>query len=314
MVLAIVLFLVGLVALYFGAEWLVKGASSMAFSLGITPLIVGLTIVAFGTSAPELLVSLLGSDDISVGNIVGSNITNILLILGAAALIQPIKVQAQVVKREVPLMFVATAIFIVVAMDGKLSFIDGLILLSAMGGYLGYIFIEARRNMAAFEADLKEELGDLESESSGVIKYIVLMVVGIAALVGGAKLMVDSATTIALSLGVSELAIALSIVALGTSLPELATSMVAASRGESDIAVGNVVGSNIFNILFVIGIVSVIRGLTVEESVVSIDLWVMALVTVGIWPFLRTGFVLSRKEGALLIVIYLGYMSSLFLR
>lgn len=320
MFLAIVLFFVGLVALYFGAEWLVKGASLMAFSIGITPLIVGLTIVGFGTSTPELLVSLLGSQDIAVGNIVGSNITNILLILGAAALIQPIKIQAQVLKREVPLMVLTAGIFVAVAIDGQLSLVDGIILLAGMAGYLGYIFMEARRNMAAFEAELKGEVGDIDTEKSGNLKNILLVIGGLLGLVVGAKLMVDSAVYIAKSLGVSELVIALSIVALGTSLPELATSVVAAFRGESDIALGNVVGSNIFNFLFVMGAVVVVgiftmgEAIAVNNQVVSYDLWWMSAVTVGIWFFMRTGFVLSRTEGAVLLLIYVGYVISLFLR
>lgn len=304
----------GLVLLYLGAEGLVRGASSLALRLGITPLIIGLTVVAFGTSAPELLVGLLGTDDISVGNILGSNVANLALILGAAALIRPIQVQSRAVRREMPIMLGATVLFIALAMDGELSRLDGTVLLISMTFYLAYMFVEARKDMANFEAELEAELGGLDPSKSKPLRDVAYLVGGILGLALGAKFMVDSAILIATHFGIPELVIAISIVALGTSLPELATSLVAAYRDEADISVGNVIGSNIFNLLLVMGVVAVVAPIVVGEDALRIDLWVMLAVSVGIWPFLRTGHVLDRKEGLLLIVVYVGYMITLFLR
>lgn len=306
--------LAGLVALYLGAEGLVRGASSMALRLGITPLIVGLTVVSFGTSAPELLVGILGTDDISVGNIIGSNIANLALILGASAMVRPIEVKSRAVRREMPVMLAATVLFIALAANGTLSQLNGLILLGAMVLYLAYMYREARKDMKAYEAELADELGDVDPEASTFWKDGTFVVLGILGLALGAKFMVDSSIIIAQHFGISELVIAISIVALGTSLPELATSMVASFRDQDDISVGNVIGSNIFNLLFVMGIVASLGSITVGADALRIDLWVMLIVSVGIWPLLRTGHVLDRKEGAILLAVYLGYMLSLFLR
>ena len=315
MVLDILLVLGGLVALYFGAEGLVRGASSMALRLGITPLVVGLTVVSFGTSAPELLVSLLGSDDISIGNILGSNIANIALILGAASLIRPIQVQSQAVRREMPVMLAATVFFMILIFDGVLSVFDGILLLVAMTGYLYYMYLQAKKDMAAYEAQVAEELGDVDPTKSSSAKDISLVIAGIVGLAAGAQFMVMGASSIAASFGISELVIAISIVAFGTSLPELATSTVASFRNESDISVGNVIGSNIFNLLFVMGIVAIaMGGIVVSPDALRIDMWVMLAISVIIWPLLRTGHVLNRWEGAFLLVFYIGYMISLFLR
>lgn len=310
----ILMILGGLVALYFGAEGLVNGASSMALRLGVTPLIVGLTVVSFGTSAPELLVCLLGSDDISVGNIIGSNISNLALILGAAALVRPIDVQSRAVRKEMPVMLAATALFIVLAMDGMLTRTDGVILLVAMAAYLFYMYVQARRDMEAYQQLVGDDLEGVDPTQHSTVKDLLFIAAGILGLAAGAWFMVEGAVNIAAVLGVPELVIAISIVAFGTSLPELATSMVASFRGESDISVGNVIGSNIFNLLFVMGIVVVIGAMTVGELAVRIDLWVMLGVSIGIWPLLRTGHILSRKEGALLLVVYVVYIVSLFLR
>jgi cation:H+ antiporter len=302
-----------LVLLYFGAEGLVAGASSLALRLGITPLVVGLTVVAFGTSAPELLVCLLGTDDVSVGNIIGSNIANLALILGASAVVRPIQVQARAVRREFPVMMIATLLFIALSLDGSLTRSDGAILLVAMAGYLLYTFIEARRDKQRLEELLGDELAVTPEESSTAINVLKL-VLGIIGLAAGAKFMVDASVVIAQSFGVSELVIGISIIAIGTSLPELATSMVAAYRGESDISVGNVIGSNIFNVLLVLGIVAMVQTLTLSQDALDIDLWVMLAISLIIWPLLRTGHTLYRWEGVLLLLGYIGYMVSLFLR
>ncbi len=312
--LAVGMILAGLVALYLGAEGLVKGASAFALRLGITPLVVGLTVVAFGTSAPELLVCLIGTDGLSVGNILGSNVANLALILGAASLIRPIEVKSRAVRRDIPIMLAATALFMVLAMDGTLSRIDGGILLFAMALYLGYTFIEARRDMDQMQEIIGDELEDIDpNKHSSIIDWL-LIAGGIVGLAIGAKFMVDGSIFVAREFGISDLVIGISIVALGTSLPELATSLVAAFRDEIDISVGNVIGSNIFNLLLVMGVVASIGALVVEEDAIAIDMWVMAGVSIGIWPLLRTGHILDRKEGAVLLVVYLIYVVSLFLR
>lgn len=311
-VLDIAMILGGLVALYLGAEGLVKGASSASLRLGITPLVIGLTVVAFGTSAPELLVGLLGSDDISVGTILGSNVANIALILGTAALIRPIEVKARAVRRDMPVMVAATILFIVLAYDGVLSRVDGAILLTGLALYLGYTFLEARRDMDQYRDLWEGEIDEGEGRHPALDGLLV--VGGIAVLALGAKLMVDGATSIAFAFGISELVIAITIVALGTSLPELATSVVAAIRDEADISVGNVIGSNIFNLLMVLGVVASVGAVTIEADALKIDIWVVLALSIIIWPLLRTGHILSRREGAILLALYVGYVVSLFLR
>ncbi len=320
MLIPALMLLAGLVVLYFGAEGFVNGASALALRLGIAPLVVGLTVVAFGTSAPELLVSLLasleGAGDISIGNIVGSNIANLLLILGAAALVRPLTVHAQVVNREVPFMIGASVLFVVLGRDGTLTRYDGLALLFGMGVYLTVTYVMARKEMRATHAALLasgEHEDTSHDEHDPRWKSIVILLLGLAGLVIGAKLMVDAAITIAKIMEIPEIVIGISIVAVGTSLPELATSIVAAYRNQSDIAVGNAVGSNIFNILLVLGIVALVTDQNTQQ-VLSIDMWVMLFVAVGIWPLLRHGFTLNRWKGAVLLMVYVGYMVSLFKR
>lgn len=323
MILDSVLFLVGLTILYFGAESLVQGASSMALRLGLTPLIVGLTVVAFGTSAPELVVSLAAvftdSDDISVGNILGSNIANLALILGVAASIRPIKVSSDVIKREYPVMLGASVLFAGLAYDGELSRIDGGLLVICMLIYVGYMAHMARTairsaRQEAASLDLLEELEDVDPKNSSAGKDIVRVVFGIIGLTAGAKLMVDSAVIIASSLGVSQLVIGITVVAIGTSLPELATSVVAAMHNESDISVGNVVGSNVFNVLSVLGIVSLIKPIAIGADAIRYDMWMMLLVTVIIWPVMWTGKRIGRVEGAGFLLGYVAYSVWLFFR
>ncbi len=304
----------GLVALYLGAEGLVRGASSAALRLGITPLVIGLTVVAFGTSAPELLVGLLGTDDIAVGNIIGSNVANLALILGAASMIRPIEVKARAVRRDMPVMVAATILFIILAIDGTITRVNGAILLGAMALYLSYTFVEARRDIANFQDLLGDEVDPEVTERRHWGADAAFVVAGIVGLALGAKWMVDGSIVIADFFGISELVIAITVVALGTSLPELATSLVAAYRDEVDISVGNVIGSNIFNLLLVIGVVASLESLHVGRDALSIDLWVMLAVSIGIWPLLRTGHVLDRREGGLLLALYVGYVVSLFLR
>lgn len=320
--LEILKFLGGLVALYFGAEWLVAGSSSLALRLGIAPLIVGLTVVAFGTSAPELLVSLLavkdGNDGISVGNIIGSNIANIALIMGCAALVNPIQVHPDALKRDYPLMLGASVLLGVLLFDGTLSRIDGAILLCGAALFVGYSVVRGKRMAqegAAAAAEDDEELSD--PSKSTVARDVGLLVLGIAGLAGGAKLLVDSAVFMAKAFHVPDLVIGITVVAIGTSLPELATSVVAAYRKESDISVGNVIGSNIFNILVVLGLVSVLLPVVIKPEVaadVKIDLSVMLATAVVALPIMRVGHRIGRVDGVFFLLGYVAYMVYLFLR
>lgn len=340
MLIAVLLFIVGLILLYFGAEYLVGGSSAIGLRLGITPLMIGLTVVAFGTSAPELLVSVMAvfseSDDISVGNIIGSNIANILLILGVSAMFRPMSVSKRAVKREFSFMVGATALMALFCFTGaQLVWWEGVIFLMGMVFYLYFCFLSATSKSAAAsdEADEAaefdgEELGELEDVDVDVdvdpdanpAMDVVKMVGGIIALAFGAHLMVDNAIMIATALGVSALVIGITVVAFGTSLPELATSVIAAVRDESDISVGNVIGSNIFNILLVLGIVALItpmvlgKPLNVGQNVLTWDLWIMLGVAIGIWPILRSGHHISRLEGFFMFAFYCGYVAFLFLR
>lgn len=317
MILDIFIFVVGLTLLYFGAEWLVSGSSAIALRFGITPLIVGCTVVAFGTSSPELVVSLVAvyteSDDISVGNIIGSNIANLALILGAAAMIRPMKVQSAVIRREFPVMVGATLVVVALCYDGMLTQSDGAVLLIGMAAYLGYMMIIARIDRES-AVGLTEELEDIDPEQGSNVADGVKIVLGIIGLAGGAHLMVESAVAIATDFGVPELIIGISVVALGTSLPELATSVVAALREEADISVGNVVGSNVFNSFLVLGTVSALAGVKVGWAAIEWDLWAMVAVTVMVWPIMWTGRQIGRLEGALLLCIYSGYMIWIFIR
>lgn len=314
MLVDILLFVLGLLILYFGAEFLVKGSSALALRFGITPLIVGCTVVAFGTSAPELVVSLIAvlgeNDDISVGNIIGSNVANLALILGAAAVIKPIEVSTAVIRREYPIMLVASLIFMgLIFWDGRVSRTDGFILLFLMAAYIGYMIIMARRGMADIDDD---EMGDPKASSN--VKDILRVIGGIIGLAGGAQLMVGSAISIAEVFGIPHIVIGISIIAIGTSLPELATSMVAIYRDAADISVGNVIGSNVFNILLVLGIIASLAPLKVSDAVMRWDIWIMIGVTIAIWPIMATGKRIGRIEGALLLLFYVAYMVWLFMR
>ncbi len=339
MILTLLFFVLGLVALYFGAEWLVSGSSSLALRFGIAPLIVGLTVVAFGTSAPELLVSLLAvyneQEGISVGNIVGSNIANIALILGCAAMVHPIQVDHRVLRREYPIMLLTSGLLVLFAMvfepePGTLQITrwEGGLLLICMAAFVIYMLQDARKTRsaargaaAAAKEDAEEAAEALaageelpDPSRSTVARDVGLTLLGITGLAVGAHFLVESAVTIAKTFGISELVIGISIVAVGTSLPELATSVVAASRKESDISVGNVVGSNIFNVALVIGLVAVIMPISLADASVKIDLWVMLATAILIWPLMRSGLRITRGEGAMLVAGYGVYMVYLFMR
>lgn len=310
MLLHVLMLVVGLMLLYYGAEWLVRGASAMGLRLGMAPLLIGLTVVAFGTSMPELLVSLRagfdGKGDIAIGNVVGSNIANIALILGVAALIRPLKVQAQVVRREVPLGIGAAVLLCVLLYNGVLGRIEGIALFIALVIYLVISFRDAK---AEDNPEVAAEYAEaVEPAIRPTWQYILLCVVGLAVLVAGAHLLVDGSVDIAAALGVPEAVIALTIIAVGTSLPELATSAVASWRNEGDIAVGNALGSNLFNILAVLGLSAFIIPLS-QGNVSWVDLGVMVAVAAALLPMVRLGFRLSRLEGVLLLSLYVGYIT-----
>lgn len=305
----IVLYLVGgLVMLFIGAEGLIRGSSNLAIKIGITPLVVGLTVVAFGTSTPELVVSLkaalLGNSSISLGNVVGSNIANIALILGVAALIRPLDVHANVIMREIPIMILITVLFLFLLIDGELGFIDGLIFVIGLVIYLIVNVLLARKEKnPEVDSEFKEGL----KSKLGVPVSIVLMLAGLGLLILGANLFVQSAVAIAKMFNVSDAIIGLTIVAIGTSLPELITSIVASYKKEADIAIGNVVGSNIFNILGILGITALIIPIS-SVGLGYVDLGVMLFTAIILFPLSRTGFSISRFEGAILLVGYAGYI------
>lgn len=315
----IVLFVIGLVFLIVGAEALVRGASRLAAVLGISPLVIGLTVVAFGTSSPELAVSvksaLSGQASIALGNVIGSNIFNVLFILGLSALIVPLVVSQQLVRLDVPLMIALSVVVLMFSLDGRFSRVDGLMLVAGLVVYVCFLIFQSRRE----GADLKEahalDRGDETRATPGWIKNTGLVLGGLVLLVLGSRWLVDSAVAFARYLGVSELIVGLTIVAAGTSLPEVVTSIIAAIRGERDIAVGNVVGSNIFNIMGVLGLASIVAptGIEISTAVIGFDIPVMIVVALACLPIFFTGGVISRPEGALLLGYYVAYTLYLIL-
>jgi len=309
MTLTLLLLLVGLALLYFGAEGLVRGSSSMALRLGVSPLLVGLTVVAFGTSAPEMIVSVqaayLGQGDISVGNVVGSNICNIGLILAFSALIVPIKVASQIVRIDTPIMIGTTALAIALLYDGALTRAEGIIFFLLLVAYVVFSIRIAKKQAA--DPLAQEFSEEVRISKSGVAVDVLMVLGGLVMLVFGARFLVDSAIVIAKAFGLSEAVIGLTIVAIGTSLPEFATSLIAAIKKEADIAVGNVVGSNIFNILGILGISAFITPLS-SSGITSIDLGVMAAFALALWGFAATGYRITRVEGFVMILAYAGYV------
>lgn len=298
--------LVGLAGLYFGGNWLVTGAARLARSLGISALIVGLTVVAIGTSTPELLVSvsaaLSGSSDIALGNIVGSNIANIGLILGISGLIYPISVHVTLLRREIPIMIVVAIITYVLLNDGIVGRTDGLLLLAGMVVFLAFLVISSRREQKV-KHNIPEEEEDekFDPQSINRLRELGRLVLGIVVLMIGAQFTVDNAANIARAVGISELVIGVTLVAVGTSLPELVTSVTAALKRESDIAIGNVVGSNIFNVLGILGATALIQPVGVQQQIISFDAWVMIGFSLLVLPF-----ALNRKLERLETFVFLG--------
>jgi len=311
----------GLALLYFGGEWLVKGAREISLMMGISPLVVGLTVVAFGTSAPELLVSLQANlldppkGDMALGNVVGSNICNIALILGIGAAIRPMSVHRQVIKREMPFLLVISVVFILLLLDGQIQQVEGLCLFAAVIAYTALSLREARRAGLGEQA-VTSESGEegIKSSKMGTFANIGLLLAGIGALVVGADRLVLGGSNIARHFNVPEATIALTIVAFGTSLPELATSIVAAVRRQGDIILGNAVGSCIFNILCVVGLTSSISPLSRTSELRNWDLGVMLAFTLIVFPFVWRDRLLGRGQGVILLFGYASYVCYLGLR
>ncbi len=311
--------LVGLVVLYYGAQFLVKGGAALALRLGLTPLVIGLTVIAYGTSSPEMVVSvqasLAGNGAISVGNVIGSNICNIALILGLAACITPLTASAQIIRREVPIMIGVSLVAVLMLLDGRLVRWEGAVLLAGCVVYTVLTVRQARAETAAREAEeaargFANELGPLPAK---LTISLGLVIGGLVALMIGSHFFVGGAVSLAEAWGLSPVVIGLTIVAVGTSMPELATSLVAAARRESDVAIGNVVGSNIFNVLGILGIAAVLSPVEVP-GLEWVDLVVMLATAVALLPLVKTGGRITRGEGVFLLAIYVAYTAWLIAR
>ena len=326
MLLHSIVFILGLGILYLGADWLVQGASDVAKRFGIRPIIVGLTIVALGTSIPEFLLNffavLIGEDGLAIGNIIGSNISNIALILGISAAVAPLAIGKEVLKKEYPMMLAVTGLFYLLALDGLISRTDGMILVAGLIAFMVFIVTDsikhAKANGGAASAPA-EELPEPTIATAALQKLfsgprtaplvrVVLIVGGITALAIGARLMVDSAIGIATILEIAPLIIGLTIVAIGTSLPELAASLMCALKKEGDMSVGNILGSNMLNILFVIGFVAIIQPMKIEAETIQFHFPVMMAFSLVLYPLARKKHQLSRVHGILLLVAFVVYL------
>jgi cation:H+ antiporter len=325
MILNLVYFVMGLLMLYYGANWLVKGSSSLARNLGLTPLVIGLTVVAFGTSAPELFISVVSSikdkSMIAVGNVVGSNICNIGLVLGLAAVIHPTTSNRSVYRRDIPIMLGVSIYLLLISFDSKIGRIEGA---SLFGGIILYTYFnyyiavkESQRNLKSDSIAFVHAVEEIEYVTSRS-RQVLLIAVGIIGVVVGAEVLIDSAVAIMKIFNVSEKFIGLTVVALGTSLPELATSVVAALRKEMDISIGNLVGSNVFNILSVLGAASLIKPIPIPGGFINSGLLVDYLVMIFVgflpWLMMRKDYTITRRDGFILLVCYAGYVAYLIIK
>lgn len=311
---ALALLLVGLALLTGGAEALVRGATAIARAAGLTPAVIGLTIVAMGTSLPELVVSVLAGlrdqPDIAVGNVVGSNIFNVTAALGITALVLPIAVGGTVVRLEWPFMFLVSCLLLLVARDGTLDRPEGLFFVVAFVAFTAYMVRAARRETSEEErSELEGSVAErrLPSRGRGLLLASGAIALGVALLVAGGHLLVEGAVSIARLAGLTERVIGLTVVAAGTSAPELATSLIAAFRRQSDIAIGNIIGSGIFNILGILGIAALIQPLAVAPAIIRSDIWWMLGTSLLLYPFMRSGRRVGRREGAVLVGVYVAY-------
>lgn len=317
----ILLFLAGLITLILGADLLVRGASRLAAAFGVSPLVIGLTIVAIGTASPEIAVSLqaaaAGQGDLTLGNVLGSNIFNILFILGVTAIVAPVVIAEQLIRKDAPIMLGISLLTLVLAIDGNLGWFDGAILLIGMIVYIVFALRQSKEESKAVQEEYAQEFAPKEPHTArNTITNIGFILVGLGLLVLGSNWLVESASQIAKSLGVSELVIGLTIVTAGTSLPEVATSVIAALKKESDIAVGNAVGSNIFNLLGVLGVGAVVApgGIVVAERVLQFDLPVMIFVALVSLPIFYVDSRISRLDGGLLLSYYVIYVVYIIMR
>ncbi|HKL48572.1 MAG TPA: calcium/sodium antiporter [Desulfuromonadales bacterium] len=312
MLISAIVFLIGLLLLYYGAESMVTGSSRLALSFGVRPLVIGMTIVALATSMPEMMVTVMslvrGSSDLAAGNIIGSNIANIALILGAASLVSPLRVARRTLSREIPMMIGASVLLFLFSLDGRLYFVDGLLLFSGLILFLTYCLRSAKEE--GLERPLPEEV--VQEEKNRRKKDLLFIVLGFFGLGIGAEMMVRSAVEIARFFGVTELIIGMSVMALGTSLPELAASMVSIWRGEIELSVGNVIGSNIFNIMFVFGICPIFQKIMIEPETLRFQMPVMLLMSFLLLPLIRRRMSLGKSEGALLLSSYVVFIISLY--
>ncbi|BCX05417.1 MAG: sodium:calcium antiporter [Candidatus Roseilinea sp.] len=318
--LTLILFVAGLGLLIVGAELLVRGAARLAAAAGVSPLVIGLTVVAFGTSSPELAVSvqsaLAGQADIAFGNVVGSNIFNILVIIGLSALITPLVVSQQLVRLDVPVMIGVTVLATLLAQDLKIGRLEGVLLFAGLVIYTAFLFVQSRRETnVAVQQEYEQEFGERPRGPAQVVLNLTFVGIGLVMLVIGSRWLVNGAVAIARAVGVSELVIGLTIVSAGTSLPEVATSLVAAIKGERDIAVGNAVGSNIFNLLSVLALTGIVSpsGISVAPAALNFDVWVMLAVALACLPVFFTGYEISRWEGAMFVAYYAAYLAYLIL-
>ena len=308
----------GIALLTGGGELLVRGAVSLAQRLRVSTAVIGLTIVAIGTSMPEMSVSLLaaagGQPDIAVGNVVGSNIFNVAAILGLAAAIRPLSVHMSAVRLEWPLMFVTMAVALVLARDGVVDRLEGAFLLVFFTVFTAFMVRIARREVSAKDVDeIRAAVASLTPPAavSGTLRDVASVVAGVALLAGGARALIVGGTTLADVVGISERVVGLTVAAVGTSLPELAASLIAARRGQADIALANVLGSNIFNVLGVLGTVSVITPQAVHQGIIASDLWWMLGTSLLLFPLMLTGRRVGRGEGIVLLAVYGVYLSTL---
>ena len=300
--------LAGLALLLIGGDLFVRGAVSVARKLGVSPLLIGLTLVGFGTSTPELVTSLqaamAGSPGVATGNVVGSNIANILLILGLAAMLKPVLVDSGALKRDGAVLAASALVCLAVVMSGVLDRLSGLVFIAGLAAYLSFAIWQERRAPASVAP--VDSMQTPQAEPHGVLA-LVLTVGGLALTIFGASLLIDGAVGLATQFGISETIIGLSIVAIGTSLPELVTSVVAALRGQNDVAFGNIVGSNIYNVFGILGVTALVQPIPVPREIIAVDIWVMLVATGALIVLARTGHRITRSEGALMLAGYAGY-------
>lgn len=309
------IFLLGSGILYAGAEALIRGASRVALQHNVKPIVVGLTVVAIGTSLPEFVVNFIASfraeQELALGNIIGSNISNIGLIIGITAVLMPLSVRMSIIKKEYPFMMAVMVLFYLMSWDGVIALWNGLIFIAGLVFFLIYMAIDIKRNPSDIEIADFDEIAAVPEKKLPTYQLILLILVGMIGLSGGAHLMVVSAVNVAEALGISRTVIGLTVVAVGTSLPELAASIVAVLKKEGDLSIGNVLGSNIFNVLFVVGFVSLITPLPVGADAIRIHFPVMLIFGILILPMALIGRTLSRLDGSLLLLLYLGYIAYL---